>query len=103
MSSKFLSNDILIYTPPTRASPGPMPSPAHSLPKYDGIKYMGIQTIGLTLALFFVSFPMWGSMLTGPKEGAQEEDYYLKEWSAEEVAEGLHQGSMAFAMESRCD
>ncbi|GLI65297.1 hypothetical protein VaNZ11_008790 [Volvox africanus] len=72
-----------------------------TLQKYDGLKYMGIQTIGLTLALFLIHFPMWGSMLTGPREGAQEEDYYLREWSAEEVAEGLHQGSMRFAMESR--
>lgn len=55
----------------------------------------------LTLPMFLVWFPMWGSMLTGARQGATEEDYYLKEWSAEEVAHGLHQGSMRFAMESR--
>ncbi|GIM04197.1 hypothetical protein Vretimale_8817 [Volvox reticuliferus] len=71
------------------------------LEKKDSFVYMGIQTIGLTLPLFLINFPMWGSMLTGPREGAQEEDYYLREWSAEEVAEGLHQGSMRFAMESK--
>ena len=62
---------------------------------------MGYQIIGVTLILYFVNFPMWGSMLTGPREGAEEEDYYMREWSAEEVAEGLHQGSMRFAMESK--
>ncbi|KXZ49988.1 hypothetical protein GPECTOR_18g144 [Gonium pectorale] len=72
-----------------------------NLQKYDGITYMGYQIIGLTLVLFLVQFPMWGSMLTGPVEGAQEEDYYMREWSAEEVAEGLHHGSMRFAVESR--
>ncbi|KXZ49558.1 hypothetical protein GPECTOR_20g412 [Gonium pectorale] len=72
-----------------------------TLSKADGFVYMGIQTIALTLPLFFIWFPMWGSMLTGPREGAQEEDYYMREWSAEEVAEGLHHGSMKFAMESK--
>ncbi|EFJ43737.1 hypothetical protein VOLCADRAFT_83071 [Volvox carteri f. nagariensis] len=72
-----------------------------NLQKYDGMVWMGVQTIVLTLPLFFIQFPMWGSMLTGPREGAQEEDYYLREWSAEEVAQGLHQGSMRFAMESK--
>jgi NNP family nitrate/nitrite transporter-like MFS transporter len=71
------------------------------LEKKDSFVYMGIQSIALTLPLFFIYFPMWGSMLTGPKEGAQEEDYYLKEWSAEEVSQGLHQGSMRFAVESK--
>nr|CAD60538.1 NRT2;3 protein [Chlamydomonas reinhardtii] len=72
-----------------------------TLTKYQGLEYMGYQTIGLTLALFFIWFPMWGSMLTGPREGATEEDYYIKEWSAEEVADGLHHTSLRFAMESR--
>ncbi|KAG2431534.1 hypothetical protein HXX76_009548 [Chlamydomonas incerta] len=72
-----------------------------TLTKPEGFVYMGIMTIGLTLPLFFIWFPMWGSMLTGPREGAEEEDYYMREWSAEEVASGLHQGSMRFAMESK--
>lgn len=69
--------------------------------KQDGLVYTGILTVGLTLPLFFIWFPMWGSMLTGPREGATEEDYYIKEWTAEEVAQGLHQGALRFAMESR--
>ncbi|PNH10816.1 High affinity nitrate transporter 2.5 [Tetrabaena socialis] len=72
-----------------------------TLTKPDAYKWMGIQTIVLTLPLFFIVFPMWGSMLTGPREGATEEDYYMREWSAEEVADGLHHGSMKFAMESK--
>jgi NNP family nitrate/nitrite transporter-like MFS transporter len=79
----------------------PSPSAPDSLTKPDGFVYMGIMIIGLTLPLFFVWFPMWGSMLTGPREGAEEEDYYMREWSAEEVAQGLHQPSMRFAMESK--
>ncbi|KAG2489122.1 hypothetical protein HYH03_012348 [Edaphochlamys debaryana] len=72
-----------------------------NLPKNEGLVWMGVQTIALTLPLVFIWFPMWGSMFTGPKEGAQEEDYYMKEWSAEEVAQGLHQGAMRFAIESK--
>ena len=62
---------------------------------------MGVQAVALTVAVMFIWFPMWGSMFTGPREGVEEEDYYLREWSAEEVAQGLHQGSMRFAMESK--
>jgi hypothetical protein len=40
-------------------------------------------------------------MLTRGNSEYAEEDYYLQEWSAEEVAQGLHNGSMKFAMESR--
>lgn len=32
----------------------------------------------LTMPLVFIWFPMWGSMFTGPREGATEEDYYVK-------------------------
>jgi MFS transporter, NNP family, nitrate/nitrite transporter len=40
-------------------------------------------------------------MLTPGNLDYAEEDYYLQEWTAEEVAQGLHGGSMKFAMESR--
>ena len=88
--------------PPFRLPPRPPARPpARSLTKQDGFVYMGIMTLVLTLPLFGIMFPMWGSMLTGPTEGATEEEFYLKEWSAEEVSEGLHHSSMRFAMESR--
>ncbi len=39
---------------------------------------MGVQSLVLTMTLFFIWFPMWGSMLTGPRAGVEEEDYYMK-------------------------
>ncbi len=35
-------------------------------------------TIGMTMILFFVHWPMWGSMLTRGNDEVSEEDYYLK-------------------------
>ncbi|KAL6746826.1 major facilitator superfamily domain-containing protein [Haematococcus lacustris] len=67
----------------------------------DGLIWMGVMTIGLTMILFTLWWPMWGSMLTPAKEDYAEEDYYLKEWSAEEVSQNLHITAMKFAMESR--
>ncbi|KAG2431535.1 hypothetical protein HXX76_009549 [Chlamydomonas incerta] len=72
-----------------------------TLTRPDAFVWMGVQAVALTLPVMFIWFPMWGSMWTGPREGVEEEDYYLREWSAEEVASGLHQGSMRFAMESK--
>ncbi|GFH26803.1 nitrate/nitrite transporter [Haematococcus lacustris] len=66
-----------------------------------GLIWMGVMTIGLTMILFTLWWPMWGSMLTPAKEEYAEEDYYLKEWSAEEVSQNLHTTAMKFAMESR--
>ena len=72
-----------------------------SIPVYDGILYTGIFIIcgSLTTALYY--FPMWGSMLTGPREGATEEDYYMAEYTAEERASGLADAAMKFANESK--
>ncbi|KAJ9531651.1 hypothetical protein QJQ45_021793, partial [Haematococcus lacustris] len=67
----------------------------------DGLIWMGVMTIGLTMILFTLWWPMWGSMLTPAKEDYAEEDYYLKEWTAEEVSQNLHITAMKFAMESR--
>ena len=36
-----------------------------------------------------------------PRHPTAEEDYYIREWTAEEVAQGLHTPSMKFALESR--
>jgi hypothetical protein len=54
----------------------------------------------VTLTLSLVHFPMWGSMFLWGDESS-EEDYYLNEWSAHEIAMGLHSMSMKFAIESR--
>mmetsp|Transcript_5328 Transcript_5328/g.9214 ORF Transcript_5328/g.9214 Transcript_5328/m.9214 type:complete len:551 (-) Transcript_5328:681-2333(-) len=67
----------------------------------EGFRWMGVMIMCLTLLLFTMQWPMWGSMLTAGNEEYAEEDYYLQEWTAEEVAQGLHGGSMRFAMESR--
>lgn len=75
--------------------------PPHSLTPQNGLQWMGVMTLGITMLLFTINFPMWGGMLTGPKPGVTEEDYYLREWSAEEVSAGLHNPSMKFAMESK--
>ncbi|KAG1677418.1 hypothetical protein FOA52_001873 [Chlamydomonas sp. UWO 241] len=70
------------------------------LSKDDGLIWMGVMIMGVSCTLVFVHFPMWGSMFF-PGNGSSEEDYYLNEWSAEEIAMGLHSTSMKFAMESR--
>ncbi|XP_021734908.1 high affinity nitrate transporter 2.5-like [Chenopodium quinoa] len=67
----------------------------------DGITYMGIIIIVTTLSLASIYFPQWGGMLVGPKQGVTEEDYYMKEWDADEQAKGLHKVSMKFAEGSR--
>ncbi|MEW5298466.1 MAG: hypothetical protein WDW36_001587 [Sanguina aurantia] len=67
----------------------------------NGLQWMGVMTLCITTLLFTINFPMWGGMFTGPKAGVTEEDYYLREWSAEEVSAGLHNPSMKFAMESK--
>ncbi|XP_021773273.1 high affinity nitrate transporter 2.5-like [Chenopodium quinoa] len=63
----------------------------------DGITYMGIIIIVTTLSLSSIYFPQWGGMLAGPKPGVTEEDYYMREWDADEQEQGLHKVSMKFA------
>lgn len=81
--------------------PLPPSSLPHSLTPQNGLQWMGVMTLCITSLLFTINFPMWGGMLSGPKAGVTEEDYYLHEWSAEEVSAGLHNPSMKFAMESK--
>lgn len=66
-----------------------------------GIQMMGVMIIACTLPMFLFWWPMWGSMLTRGNPDATEEDYYIKEWSAEEISQGLHNEAMKFAMNSR--
>ena len=58
----------------------------HSMTTQDGMIWMGVMTLAVTAFLAFVHFPMWGSMFLPGNPDATEEDYYLKEWTAEEVA-----------------
>lgn len=43
-------------------------------------------TLAVTMLLVFVHFPMWGSMFLPGNPEITEEDYYIKEWTAEEVS-----------------
>ncbi|CAD7704994.1 unnamed protein product [Ostreobium quekettii] len=71
------------------------------LETYEGISFMGVMVIGVTLLVWLVYFPMWGGMFCGPKEGFTEEDYYLGEYTKEEIAAGMANASAKFAAESR--
>jgi hypothetical protein len=39
---------------------------------------MGVMIMGVTMLLFSLYWPMWGSMLTPGNDEYAEEDYYLK-------------------------
>ena len=57
---------------------------------YDGIMYMGYLIICVTLLVIPIHFPMWGSMFLPGDPSVTEEDYYIKkEFSEEEIKEGL--------------
>jgi len=71
-----------------------------SFPTYDGISYMGAMIIGVTLLVLPIYFPMWGGMFFGPKEGATEEDYYLSDFTEQEVKEGIANSVIKFAKEA---
>jgi MFS transporter, NNP family, nitrate/nitrite transporter len=66
-----------------------------------GIIFMGIMVMAVTLLVIPLYFPMWGGMFCGPKEGVVEEDYYLGEFTEEERAAGLADAAMKFAQESK--
>ncbi|KAF6264928.1 major facilitator superfamily domain-containing protein [Scenedesmus sp. NREL 46B-D3] len=66
-----------------------------------GFLWLGVLSMAVTALYALVYFPMWGGMLSGPKEGLSEEAYYLAEFTPEEIAQGLHTASLRFAFESR--
>lgn len=69
---------------------------------YEGITWMGVLVacVGAT-TVPLIHFPMWGGMLRGPVEGAEEAGYYISEYTVEEVAAGMATASMRFAVESK--
>lgn len=75
-----------------------------SMTTAEGFKWMGVMIICVTsVCLPLVHFPIqgWGSMfLKGNPEGT-EEKYYLKDFSEEEIKQGLHLQVLKFANESR--
>ncbi len=69
---------------------------------YDGITWMGVLVAGVgATTVPMIHFPMWGGMLRGPVEGAEEAGYYISEYTVEEVAAGMATASMRFAVESK--
>ena len=63
---------------------------APDMPTYDGLMYMGFTIIAVTFLVVFIHFPMWGSMFFPGDPTITEEDYYIKkEFTEEEIKEGL--------------
>ena len=58
---------------------------------YEGITYMGILIVCVSMLTFTLHFPPWGSMLFGPTKGVTEKDYFLREFTADEIADGKDQ------------
>jgi NNP family nitrate/nitrite transporter-like MFS transporter len=67
----------------------------------EGIIFMGVMILCVTMLIFTVWFPMWGGMVFPARSGATEEDYYLGEYSAEERAAGIADVALRFANESK--
>ncbi|KAG2449202.1 hypothetical protein HYH02_005949 [Chlamydomonas schloesseri] len=77
-----------------------------SLSYQEGILWMGVAIILVSLSIMAIRFPMWGGMLVGPDTrygGVQEEQYYLSEWTPEEQASGVALPALIFAMHARSE
>ncbi|GMH44852.1 hypothetical protein BSKO_12804 [Bryopsis sp. KO-2023] len=72
-----------------------------SIPIPTALTYTGVSVFFVTLFIPFLYFPMWGGMCQAPREGATEEEYYLAEFTHEEIGRGMARLSMKFAVESR--
>merc|ERR1712241_987531 len=66
----------------------------------DGITYMGVMIVCVTLLVIPTYFPMWGGMFCGPKQGVTEEDYYLAAFTEEEKEAGVASSVVKFARQA---
>eukprot|EP00217_Crustomastix_stigmatica_P015184 CAMPEP_0183792002 /NCGR_PEP_ID=MMETSP0803_2-20130417/2247_1 /TAXON_ID=195967 /ORGANISM="Crustomastix stigmata, Strain CCMP3273" /LENGTH=540 /DNA_ID=CAMNT_0026036343 /DNA_START=32 /DNA_END=1654 /DNA_ORIENTATION=- len=65
---------------------------------YDAISYMGIVIIVVTMLVWLIHFPMWGSMaLPATNLEMTEEEYSLRDYSEEEITAGMAKGAQLFA------
>ena len=67
------------------------------IPSYDAMKWLGCAISGISLLCVApLYWPMWGGMFMPAKAGYTEEDYYYKEYTADEREKGLHLANSAF-------
>jgi NNP family nitrate/nitrite transporter-like MFS transporter len=72
-----------------------------TLPTDKAFIWMGVMSMCMTALYLVMYFPMWGGFFAGPKPGVTEEDYYLSEYTQEEIGQGMATASIKFAYESR--
>lgn len=61
----------------------------------------GAVTFIMTQTILFLKFPQWGGIFTLPQGDVVEEEYYLEEYSMDEVSSGEAHASLIFAVEAR--
>lgn len=62
---------------------------------------MGAVAFLMTQPVLLLSFPQWGGIFTMPQGGVLEEEYYLEEYSVDEISSGEAHASLIFAVEAR--
>ncbi|KAF5840434.1 major facilitator superfamily domain-containing protein [Dunaliella salina] len=67
---------------------------------HQGLLWNGVAMLASSFALFFMWWPCWGSMITPGDGKSSEMDYFIKEFSAEEINEKRHAGGQRFANET---